>query len=341
MKRILYILLLILLTKISLAGNLGTAIDPLSYADEPQEKSEITETGVRLVYKPCTSNLMDIIIYNESGSAIWIDLYTDKVFPVGTFPINFTYEENTVLASAGIHQPSCYQTISSYWYLTSGYVNISRNEDKWIFDVDAYTYNGTHISVHYEGYAEWLGSINPKIDFSYDAEPDTRSRLNYTFSKCQYKWYNGILALDMGNDTTQLYIELVTAEIEPPAGVYPVATDSVPGTLIASPGGTDNADYGTFLALFDKQENWLCTYYIVSGTLSVKRENEQLTMLFTGKSKKGSEVTVTYIDKTDTSVEKVTDAMSSGKRYNLLGQEVGADYRGIVITNGKKQLIME
>ncbi|MBR1807833.1 MAG: hypothetical protein IJ776_00385 [Paludibacteraceae bacterium] len=317
-------------------------LDPSAYIDEPQQKSDIEETGVSLRYRPFGTSLTDIFIYTESGSALILDIYSQDVFPLGTFTINDSHEKNSILASVGTHQPSFYQTTGSYWYLTSGKVTIGKNADNWVFDVDAYTHYGSHIKVHYEGWAEYIGTFTPMPDFTYDAEPSEPSALKYSFTNCQYKWYNGILAIDMGDDTTQLYIEMVTAEQEPPAGIYHITTDSVPGTLIASPGGTDQADYGTFLALFDKNENWLCSYYIVSGTLSVKRENSTLTMLFTGRSKKGSDITVTYTGPVNTSIPQTTGSYSQpadDKTYNILGQQVNQNFKGITIRNGRKTLL--
>ena len=316
-------------------------INPAAYTDEPTAKSDINERGTILRYKPFGYTMYDIIIYTESGAAVWLNLYTTKVFPTGTFPINDQHTTNTVLASVGYSQPSFYQTTEHYWYLRSGNVSISPKGTQWVFEVDAYTYNGSHIHVDYEGTAEYVGTYTTDPEFTYDGEPEQKSSLRYTFNKCEYHSHNGILAIDMQNDTTQMYIEMVSAENEPPSGIYYIATDSVPGTLIYSPGGTEKADYGTFLAEFDKQENWLRSYYMTSGTLSVKRENGLLTMMFAGRSKKGSDVTVIYTSPISSDIEQIAPAESINyKRYNILGQEVDEYYRGVVIENKRKMLVI-
>ncbi len=322
-----------------MSGIRRLSIDPSAYSDEPKEISEVSEKGKKLRYKPFGSTMYDIIIYTESGAAVWLNLYTKKVFPTGTFPINDDHIENTILASVGNYQPSFYQTTKNYWYLRSGEVSIGKKGSNWVFEIEAYTYNGSHIVVEYEGGAEYIGPYISEPQFSYDAEPEEKASLRYIFSKCNYDSHNGILGIDMQNDTTQMYIEMVTAEEEPPSGTYYITTDSVPGTLIASPGGTETADYGTFLAMFDKDENWLCSYYIVSGTLLVSREKGILTMSFAGISKNGSDVTISYSSPITDGIEHQRESgRGDGKRYNLLGQEVDSLYKGIIIENGEKRV---
>ena len=51
-------------------------------------------------------------------------------------------------------------------------------------------------------------------------------------------------------------------------------------------------------------------------------------------------VSATFKESTPTAVEYLNiDKTKSGQRYNMMGQPVGPDYKGIVIENGQKRVI--
>ena len=51
-------------------------------------------------------------------------------------------------------------------------------------------------------------------------------------------------------------------------------------------------------------------------------------------------VSVTFNKSTSTGVDNLNiDNSKTARRYNLMGQPVGDDYKGIVIENGKKILV--
>ena len=50
-------------------------------------------------------------------------------------------------------------------------------------------------------------------------------------------------------------------------------------------------------------------------------------------------VSATFKKKVPTAIDKINADDRSGQRYNLMGQPVGKDYRGIVIEDGKKRVI--
>ena len=317
---------------------------PSAYDLEPKTPTEIEVEGTSLLFRRFGYSTIDLFLRSgKHAEMLALNMYSTEVFAQGSFPITNTFKKNTFLASPGEWQPCFYQLGDSLWYLVSGTVSISKDGDDWVIEVDARSYYGSHIRWHYRGSAKMMSQIT---GLSYENEPSEKSLIVLELSDADVvlKRQNGILALDINNDTTELSLELVTQDSLPKAGVYEVAFDSLPGTLIASIGGTEYADYGTFLAFYDKEGEWLYSYYVVAGRLTVSVDGDDYELLLEGKSSHGSELRVTYkgrLKKNDTGTEDMvmTTTDSTMKRYNLLGVEVGDDYRGVVISGGKKWLV--
>ena len=52
----------------------------------------------------------------------------------------------------------------------------------------------------------------------------------------------------------------------------------------------------------------------------------------------GGKFSIVFADDETDGIKAVSTKVENGVRYNLAGQKVGADYKGIVIVNGKKYL---
>ena len=50
-------------------------------------------------------------------------------------------------------------------------------------------------------------------------------------------------------------------------------------------------------------------------------------------------VSATFKESTPTAIDKINTVAKSGQRYNLMGQPVSRDYKGIVIEDGRKRVI--
>ncbi|MBQ8100907.1 MAG: hypothetical protein IJ169_06450 [Paludibacteraceae bacterium] len=324
-----------------------------AFADEPRETTVISDTGTKLAYKLFGYSMTDIVIYTASGGALWLSIYSQDIFPTGTFQINNNHDTSvmSVLASAGNNQPSFYQTVDHYWYLASGTVRIERRGRSWMFDVDAYTHYGSHIMVRYEGDA-----VNGNAP-DYDAEPATPTVIDRLVPEVELQPANGLLGVYLLDKDVEASVLLVTSDSLPPEGVHEVRTDSLPGSVIASVGGTDTYDYGTFYACMREDGSWSgTTYYIVSGTFSVSREGDIYTLLLDGISYGGSSVRVSYTGPLLTTsglhdpVGGEDDSFGGGSSfggkdspdsqcYTLTGIPVGRNYHGIIIHSGRKYYI--
>ena len=106
---------------------------------------------------------------NEQYEVSLAVLTTKAAMPVGTFEINDSEAENTVLASPGGDETDDYPSFvaanfegDSYhaaYYLVSGNVTISVAEDVYTIKLDAKSYNGSTIKMAYTGAVEEYTAI--------------------------------------------------------------------------------------------------------------------------------------------------------------------------------------
>lgn len=139
------------------------------YEDEPEEQSTMnfTATNIDATYTTYAEYSMSEGFFTISDSEKAIDLYLSLAMNAdykGSFPINDTYMNNTILASDGFQydepQPSCMYNIGAgetkvapYYFFASGTVTITENS----ITINATSHFGSTINATYNG------AINPTI----------------------------------------------------------------------------------------------------------------------------------------------------------------------------------
>ena len=142
----------------------------LDYSFEPTEVTTIDETMLEADWIDYTvDGLVLVWLGNEQYEVSLAVLTTKAAMPVGTFEINDSEAENTVLASPGGDETDDYPSFvaanfegDSYhaaYYLVSGNVTISVAEDVYTIKLDAKSYNGSTIKMAYTGAVEEYTAI--------------------------------------------------------------------------------------------------------------------------------------------------------------------------------------
>lgn len=142
----------------------------LDYSFEPTEVTTIDETMLKADWTDYTDDGWVLVwLSNEEYEVSLAVITTEAAMPVGTFKINDSAEENTVLASPGGDETSDYPSFvaanfegDSYnaaYYLVSGDVTISVAEDVYTIKIDAKSYNGSTIKMAYTGTVEKYTAI--------------------------------------------------------------------------------------------------------------------------------------------------------------------------------------
>lgn len=119
----------------------------------------------------------------------------------------------------------------------------------------------------------------------------------------------------------------------------PTADDYNPGQNVFK----DNGNGDPFVQ-YDWYNNTAATSYAQGNTWSVEvQDEEHIEQVIVHKNDDPSLGEVIYLpsagDLTGIGDVKAADKTNAGGRFNIMGQPVGADYRGIVIDNGKKVLV--
>lgn len=134
----------------------------LDYSFEPTEVTTIDETMSKANWTDYTiDGLVLVWLGNEQYEVSLAVLTTKAAMPVGTFEINDSEAENTVLASLGGDETYDYPSFvaadfegdvyNAAYYLVSGNVTISVAEDVYTIKLDAKSYNGSTIKMAYTG----------------------------------------------------------------------------------------------------------------------------------------------------------------------------------------------
>ncbi len=142
----------------------------LDYSFEPTEVTTIDETMLEADWIDYTvDGLVLVWLGNEQYEVSLAVLTTEAAMPVGTFKINDSAEENTVLASPGGDETDDYPSFvaadfegdvyNAAYYLVSGNVTISVAEDVYTIKLDAKSYNGSTIKMAYTGAVEEATAI--------------------------------------------------------------------------------------------------------------------------------------------------------------------------------------
>ena len=295
---------------------------------------------------------------NMLALLIFADKDENTVIPVGTYEINGTQQTGSVLASTGLTSTnsvtySFYSTVNAQgqlttpiYFLVGGTVEVSVEGDKLKMEVNAV--NSYDVPVHVvceyqlevaeEGlpYDEKEGAVNAV----YTTEDDVYYTLDFI-----PEWgelYVDLMAADGTNMTTLTFmVEAADAEINVPAGVYPIADTYEVGTVMSgmydaewgpmgsfyAEGGIDNEGY------FAVQKIW----YMVNGTVTVENNEGYIKITAVATNSYGVPVNITYNAAPATAVEntKVENGdtrkvvkdnqlyiLKDGVKYNVLGAVV-------------------
>ena len=295
---------------------------------------------------------------NMLALLIFADKDENTVIPVGTYEINGTQQTGTVLASTGLTSTnsvtySFYSTVNAQgqlttpiYFLVGGTVEVSVEGDKLKMEVNAV--NSYDVPVHVvceyqlevaeEGlpYDEKEGAVNAV----YTTEDDVYYTLDFI-----PEWgelYVDLMAADGTNMTTLTFmVEAADAEINVPAGVYPIADTYEVGTVMSgmydaewgpmgsfyAEGGIDNEGY------FAVQKIW----YMVNGTVTVENNVGLIKITVDATNSYDVPVKVVYNASPTTAVEntKIENSNASkvvkdnqifilkdGVKYNILGSVI-------------------
>lgn len=153
-----------------------------------------------------------------------------------------------------------------------------------------------------------LGGDDDEPEYNFDYEPTTPTNLDITFDEIQYEdWsdYIGFPYVDvfLANDDYEMEIEVLSPTVPGTLfapGTYIINDSGDEGTVLASPGGDDETDFPAYIATgfeYDPDyEEWYYTtsYYIESGTLTVKAVEGGYILELNGKTHFGSTVHAIY-----------------------------------------------
>ncbi len=336
--------------KIAYTGTIDEYVDPGSiptYDAEPTEVSNVIINPEHGYYMTIGDGGEGFILGFREGDAYVVSLLlhtTANEIPLGTFPIDFSADDNTIAASIGGY--SAYDEYSYVWvhdvegmylysyFLVSGSVTIATNEnDDYVVTLNAQSYNGSTITMNYVGQIGEYGNEDP--GYSFEDEPETTVNVEI------YAQEYGFEQLGDGIYVVHLYAEpyhaqvLVLTEGEEPAGRYPFSDEEAVGFAKASQGGNEKLDDYSFVWLIE-DDYWTTSYYLQTGYLDLRPDGENLLVTLEAESVNGSKFKIIYdatkaglesVQTNDTQIEKlVRDGqviiLRNGKTYNVLGTEL-------------------
>ena len=277
---------------------------------------------------------------------IFADKDENTVIPVGTYEINGTQQTGTVLASTGLTSTnsvtySFYSTVNAQGQLTTpiyffvdGTVEVSVEGDKLKMEVNAV--NSYDVPVHVVceypletglPYDEKEGAVNAV----YTTEDDVYYTLD--FIPDWGELYVDLMAADGTNMTTLTFmVEAADAEINVPAGVYPIADTYEVGTAMSGMYDAEWGPMGSFYAeggigsedYFTAQKIW----YMVNGTITVENNGGFIKITVDATNSYDVPVKVVYNASPKSSVENVV-VESTGARKMLKNNQLVIEKDGI------------
>ncbi len=355
----------------------GSGDDP--YAYEPQTPTTINFAPEDITVNDWTQYNypnVDIYLENEVG-ALFLAFNvaasdSETAVPEGTYSIDFTENMGTVLASAGVGElgvdGSYYMTDfmldttdgeyypTSAYFLESGTVTVSKSSQGVKIVVAAMSHFGSTINAVYEGPIEGGQGENP-----YEMEPQEVSEREFVAEEI-FDIYVAPVGEDTLSTASEAYLYLVNNE---PSGLVIGFMLSATDDDIIIPEGTyeitDTYDDNTMLAFSlegyaEGQGSYLMTdaeldddgeytpthiFFLESGSVKVEKSVKGIKIDGTAKSHFGSTIHFSYegpVQAAD-ALEDIKALDINTPMYNVLGVEVGKDYKGIVIQNGKKFMV--
>lgn len=298
-----------------------------------------------LAYAADGTDMMGMVIFHEADE--------NTIIPVGTYEINASQANGTVMASSGVNAMG-QVTLSFYgltnaqgqitppcYFFVGGSVEVSAADGVLKMEVNAVnSYNvPIHIVCEYD--------LNTKQGMEYDAQ---EGEINKTYSDAdlveitdyvaQYgQIYIDITAADGSNTISVAFnVNNVDAVITIPAGVYPINDSGAPGTVYASPGVVDGYVYASFYANLSATGGISIPYYfMVSGQVTVENIEGHLKMTINAFNSYEVPINITYeadpvtgvvnINTTTTGASKMIEndqllIIKDGVRYNVMGSVV-------------------
>lgn len=317
----------------------GTIVQYDEYADatydaEPKEVSELNLVPKGGYFIEMYDNLGFILGFRQGDTyEVSLRLNTPSAeIPLGTFPIDFSLSENTVSASRGGYE--AYDLQSYVWvndndgmysysyYLVSGTMTIDKQDDNYVINLDALSYNGSTITMAFNGKLKDYGE--PITDYSYDDEPEQTVQVEqyadiYSFED----WGDGVFIVHLYSEPYHAQVKVTDSkDVLEPNGRFDFAQKDGIGVAKASLGGNETLDDYSFIWEI-QNDYWLRSYYLADGYIDIHRyapDNDNLVITLEATSYKGSTFKLIY-DESKSAVEDVTAAHNSSVCRKIIRDE--------------------
>ena len=316
-----------------------------SYTTEEITINKGTGAFQVLAYAADGTDMVGMLIYGQQDE--------NTIIPVGTYEINATEAEGTVLASEGVSGNNI--TLSFYgklsanggivppcYFFVEGTVEVSTADGKLNIEVNALNSNDVaiHVVMEYD--------LNTKQGLQYDM---TEGEVNRTYSDndeveiitdyvAQYgELYLSITAAD-GSDkiSVAFSVEATDSAIVIPAGTYPITNTGEKGTVFASSGVVDGSIYPSFYGKLSANGGIVppC-YFMVGGQVVVENIEGHLKVTIDALNSYDVPAHIVYeADPVETSIDNVTVHTNASKvvennqlfiikdgvKYNAMGSVV-------------------
>ena len=299
-----------------------------------------------LAYAADATDMVGMVVFGEKDE--------NTIIPVGTYTINGTQADGTVLASTGVNSQGNI-TMSFYgktnaqgqitppcYFFVGGTVEVSAADGMLKLEVNAVnSYDvPVHIVMEYD--------LNTKQGLQYDM---TEGEVNRTYSDADkvvfttdYVAQYGELYLDItaadGSDkiSVAFLVETTDSAIVIPAGTYPITNTAATGTVFASPGVQDGSIYPSYYGQLSATGGIVppC-YFMVGGNVVVENIEGHLKVTIDALNSYDVPAHIVYeADPVETGFENIkvsTNAskmiennqlfiIKDGVKYNIMGSVV-------------------
>lgn len=299
-----------------------------------------------LAYAADGTDMVGMVVFGENDE--------NTIIPVGTYTINGTQADGTVLASTGVNSQGNI-TMSFYgktnaqgqitppcYFFVGGTVEVSAADGMLKLEVNAVnSYDvPVHIVMEYD--------LNTKQGLPYDM---TEGSVERTYSDAdvveintEYVAQYGELYLDItaadGSDmiSVAFSVEAVDSAITIPAGTYPINDTGATGTVFASIGVVDGSIYPSFYGILSPNGGiTVPCYFMVGGQVVVENVNGALKVTIDALNSYDVPAHIVYeADPVETGFENIkvsTNAskmiendqlliIKDGVKYNVMGSVV-------------------
>lgn len=234
---------------------------------------------------------------------------------------------------------SFYVVSDEEYYAATGTITIAKLNNN-------YTITGTLVSNGVTYNISYSGELN-KYD-TYVSESKEVKTYNVTCDWVDVEDYiteYGDIYFYMGNDDFEIILDVVVDEIDEQTilapGTYNINNSFQMGTIYASEGNgypslMYSVAYDESAGEYYAAEIW----YIVSGKLTVTKNNNAIEYKLTATTAYGSTINATYEMPLEQSIDEVTtDLDKNATMYDILGRQVTKEYKGIVIQSNQKYML--